>query len=537
MEIWAGILGGIGLFLLGIRLMTEGLAQAAGAALKTGLEAATQSRLRGLAVGVVITAIVQSSTAVIVAVIGFSNAGLMSFASTVWVIYGTHVGTTTTGWLVALIGVQLDVGAFALPLLGLGMLGWLLAKGRQRLGGAGEALAGFGAFFLGIGVLQAGFADLAPQVAGMTAPLEGTAWEIPAFMVLGVVLATLTQSSSAAVAIVLTAGAGGTLSIEQGAASVIGANIGTTSTALLAAIGATPAAKRVAATHVGFSLLTAVAALAAFPLLIWIGVALAGGRDEVPLVLAVFHTLFNVFGVMLFWPLTPWLVRVLSARFEPPRSERLAPRYLDSTLTDVPDLALRALALEMDRLSEATFELVRDRLAGPFARVGGAAEVLRLGETVRGYISEISRGLLPPVAVDALSDTLRGLQHIEELAEAALSLPDPPARTLIDLAPGSFAMLDEITRESCTRIDGEDAVARLDALGVRSEEVYAGIKHALLRAAASGQVPMARAEDALAYARAVRGLGRIARKAQRRLASWRVSDPVAAGEPEAPSSG
>jgi len=148
--------GGIGLFLLGMGLLTDGLKIAAGGALRTLLQTWTKSSIRGFAVGVLITAVVQSSSAVTVATVGFVNARLLSLRRAVWVILGTNVGTTMTGWLVALVGVKVDVGALALPLIGIGMALALGAGERARIAGAGRALAGFGLFFLGVCVLQGG---------------------------------------------------------------------------------------------------------------------------------------------------------------------------------------------------------------------------------------------------------------------------------------------------------------------------------------------------------------------------------------------
>lgn len=528
MNTWAGLLGGVGLFLLGMRLMTNGLTRAAGDALKSGLAAATKSRLRGLVVGTVITAIVQSSSAVTVATIGFANAGLLTFSSSVWVIYGTNVGNTMTGWLVAIVGVRVDIGALALPVLGIGMLGWLSAKGRPRLAGAGEAVAGFGAFFLGIGILQASFSGLAPQMVLLTDAVAGSPWERGAFLLLGIVVTLLTQSSSATIAIVLTAAVSGSLTLEQAAAAVVGASIGTTSTALFAAMGATTTARRLAATHVGFNLVAGAVAFVALPALLWLSVTLAGGSDDLALVLALFHTGYSLLGLALMVPLTPRLIRFLSARFEPSDAVWLAPQYLDATLVDVPDLAIRALALEMDRLVNAGFALVHDRLEGKLVRAQDMAEVLELGEAIRAYLGQINRGRLSPAAVDALADSLRALQHLEELVQAVRELVDPPTRQVADFAPAGFARLTETVLGSCTCLDGEDVGDRLEALGKESENAYEGIKTDLLRKAATAQMPMAAAEHALAYARAVRDLGLMGRKAQRRLAPWRVTDEVQA---------
>lgn len=528
MSTWAELLGGVGLFLLGMHLMTSGLTCAAGEALKSGLAAATKSRLRGLVVGTVITAIVQSSTTVTVATIGFANAGLLSFANSVWVIYGTNVGNTMTGWLVALVGVRIDIGALALPVLGIGMLGWLLAKGRSRVAGAGEAVAGFGVFFLGIGILQTSFSGLTPQIVLLTDTVTGLPWERAAFLLLGIVFTLLTQSSSATIAIVLTAAVGGSLTLEQAAASVVGASIGTTSTALFAAIGATSTARRLAATHFGFNLVAGTVAFVMLPGILWLSVALAGGSDDLALVLAIFHTGYSLLGVALMVPLTPWLVRFLSARFEPSKAARPVPQYLDATLVDVPDLAIRALALEMERLVHASFALVHDRLEGRPVHARGAAEVLELGEAVRAYLGQINRGQLSPTAVDAMADSLRALQHLEELVQAIQELPDPPTRQLEGIEFSGFAQLIETTLRGCTCLDGEDDGERLETLESESAIAYETIKAELLRKAAAAQVPMAAAEYGLAYARAVRDLGLMGRKAQRRLAPWRVTDKAQA---------
>src|SRR5690606_36912135 len=171
----ASLLGGIGLFLLGMQMMTEGLKLAAGNALRSILKSWTGTNLRGLLAGVLITALVQSSSAVTVASVGFVNAGLLTLSQAVWVIFGANVGTTTTGWLVALVGIKVDVGVLALPLLGIGMLLRLAAGVNARRAGLGSAVAGFGAFFLGVGILQGAFSEIAPRIGEWSTGMSGWA--------------------------------------------------------------------------------------------------------------------------------------------------------------------------------------------------------------------------------------------------------------------------------------------------------------------------------------------------------------------------
>ena len=156
-------IGGIGLFLLGMMMMTDGLKMAAGDALKHILSEWTRTPLRGFLSGVLITSLVQSSGAVTVAVIGFVNAGLLDILQTVYVIYGTNIGTTMTSWLVAIVGVKLHVQALALPMIGLGMF-LRVISGSTRRGALGDALAGFGLFFLGIAILKNTFEDIGGNI-------------------------------------------------------------------------------------------------------------------------------------------------------------------------------------------------------------------------------------------------------------------------------------------------------------------------------------------------------------------------------------
>jgi len=199
----AAFLGGLGLFLLGMSLLTDGLKLAGGRALRHILGDWTRTRLRALISGITVTALVQSSSAVTVATIGFANAGLLTLSQSIWVIFGSNVGTTMTGWLVALIGFNLRIETFALPAVGIGALLYLFLR-RVRPRHLGLALAGFGLLFLGIDVLQHAFAGLSQQVdlAALARPgLSG----VLMMVLLGALLTVLMQSSSASMAMALTA--------------------------------------------------------------------------------------------------------------------------------------------------------------------------------------------------------------------------------------------------------------------------------------------------------------------------------------------
>ncbi|MFP5505085.1 MAG: Na/Pi symporter, partial [Gammaproteobacteria bacterium] len=168
--------GGLGLFLIAVGMITQGLKVAAGRQLRTILQHWTGTRLRSIGSGVVITALAQSSSAVTVATIGFVNAGILQLRQALGVIFGANLGTTLTGWLVAVVGLEFKIEHFALPLIGLGVLLRVSGAGTRR-GAFGEALAGFGLFFVGIDILREAFSGLVtsvtlPQLSATGAPLE-----------------------------------------------------------------------------------------------------------------------------------------------------------------------------------------------------------------------------------------------------------------------------------------------------------------------------------------------------------------------------
>lgn len=356
---WTALFGGLGLFLLGMNMLSEGLKLAAGKALETILRQATRTRWRGLMSGAVTTALVQSSSAVTVATIGFVNASLLTLGGAIWVLFGANLGTTATGWIVAVAGLKVDLSVAALPIVAIGVVMKLAGLG-QRLSAYGQAVAGFGLLFYGIVLMQLGFAEMSsqwqiPQGEGVTAILLQ--------LLAGAVMTALMQSSSASIAIALTAAQTGLIDLNGAAAVVIGANIGTTVTALLASIGATPNARRVASAHVLFNLLTAAAALLILP---WLLPAIVSAReildwgDSAAMTLALFNTAFNALGVLLMWPLAAVMTRFLEQRFVTHNDQAAKPEFLDRTTLPVPRMAAQALAFELERMLRMAWQSVKE---------------------------------------------------------------------------------------------------------------------------------------------------------------------------------
>ena len=398
MEYVATVLGGVGLFLLGMWLITEGLKVAAGASLERLLASWTRNRLRGLLSGTLLTALVQSSSAITVAALGFVNTGLLRFERAVWVIFGSNLGTTLTAWVVALVGIKFQINVIALPLVGIGALMRVFAPA-DRYRNLGMALAGFGVLFLGIEVLSSGFQHL-----GESFPLPDAGTPLVLLILLGIILTTLMQSSSAAVALVLTALAGGLLGFREAAAVVIGANVGTTSTALLATLGATANARRLAVAHVLFNVFTGVMALLLLnPLLDLVGY-LAGlwQLDQDPAAqLALFHTCFNLLGIVLMWPLEPPLSRFLLGRFRERQKSTVQLQFLDRNLVTLPDAARVALTQEMERLLAQYPEALATLPAPDSRRLEQIADRARLHTGVGDFLADVARQQLVDAQVAA----------------------------------------------------------------------------------------------------------------------------------------
>src|SRR5262249_19833540 len=289
-------LGGVGLFLLGMSVMTSGLKALAGSGLRTTLSRAAATPLSGAFWGAFITLIVQSSSATTMTTIGLVSAGLLTFAQGLGLVFGANVGTTGTGWLIALIGVRVSLTSAALPMIFVGALVRLL--GRGRLAAAGGSLAGFALVLYGLTTLQQSMGGLAEQLHPSDLPAvlgaPGGGW-LPrvvgrlSLVVGGLIMPGVMQSSTAAIAVTLSAFYAGAIGLEQGLALIIGQNIGTATSSALAAIGASTTAKRLAVAYILFKLIAALIALILFPLTAPLLARAMGAIDGVTL-LAAYHT-------------------------------------------------------------------------------------------------------------------------------------------------------------------------------------------------------------------------------------------------------
>lgn len=500
------IIGGLGLFLLAIGMMTDGLKLAAGNSLRTLLAKWSSTPFRGVVSGAAMTALVQSSSAVTVASLGFVNAGLLSMRHALGIVYGANIGTTMTGWLVAMVGFKLNIQAVALPMIGVGMILKLL-KPNSRLASFGIAIAGFGLFFVGIDSLKTAFEGIVSTFDLSQFKAEGVEGFLM-YLVIGFVMTVLTQSSSASIALTITAATSGMVGIYAAGAMVIGANIGTTSTAMFASIGATSSAKRVAAAQVVFNVATAVVAALILPLLFGLihwTTAVAEIDANPGITLAIFHTLFNLLGVALIFPLNDGLASFLEQRFVSLEEEASKPKHLDKNIAQTPDLAVNALILELLSVSDR-FLLVYPKLFSQQSSEITAVEkgihgVEALCQRISQFIVEVERAALSEDTTKALASLMRVEHYMLSSAQKTLAISAVIKRRDILSKPelegqllNYLSVINEFMRMVRWRqFDSSDALSlQFDLL----DKEHHKLKSALVMGATRGDIAVAQMADA-----------------------------------------
>lgn len=499
------VVGGLGLFMLGMWLMSEGLRMAAVNTLHQLLQHWTRTRLHGLAMGFFLTALIQHSGAVTVATIGFINAGLLTLQRAMWIIFGTNIGTTVTVWLVAIIGFNFNIAAFALPMIGIGML-LKITQGERPVAWLGQALVGFGVLFLGIDVLKDSFADLGAALS-LDISTGHLAADILLFTGIGFLVTVLLQSSSLMLAITMTALAGGIIGLMPAAAVVIGSNIGSTSTAVFSSFGSSAAAKRLVSSHVIFNLMTASVALIILAPLLAVLHFLQQLVVDIPAettTLALFHTLFNLLGIVLIWPIANTLVSWLEHRFIGHDDALGKALYLDKYALDLPTLAMHSLVKETQRVADMALKAATDSIN--FERRSPELKknqhycdqiIIAIGE----YSHQLYKQKLPESVSEKLPELLRINQYYSAICELSVMLNKNRGTLETSIATQIEAQLNGFYK-ACLKLlqaanlhdSGEtDINHQMDAL----ESTYQSLKSVLLRRGAEGTLSIARMDKLL----------------------------------------
>lgn len=408
-------IGGLGLFLLGMLILTEGLKGLAGGALRRILTRFTKSPYSGAATGALTTAIIQSSSATTVAAIGFVGAGLMTFPMALGIIFGANIGTTLTGWVVAILGFKLNLGEVVLPLVLVGALMKMFGRGRWSQGG--WALTGFSLLFIGIEALQSGMAPFEGAVTPDTFPSDTLFGRIQ-LVFIGILITLVTQSSSAGVATALAALGAGAVSFPQAAAMVIGMDIGTTFTAALATIGGSTATRRTGYAHVIYNFMTGIMAF----LLLTPYAAVAGNwlnlsaPGDAQVAVVAFHTTFNALGVLLVIGFTQPFARLI-IHLVPERGPQLQ-RRLDDRLLQDPDAAIDAAAATLNDITEGLLDVLIDQLRSEDHEGIAAGHLPSIESALDGtrrYVEHIKTSPADGVVHERHQSVLHALDHLARL--------------------------------------------------------------------------------------------------------------------------
>ncbi len=353
------IAAGVAIFLFGMLFLEEGFRAFTGGILERLLKNSTDKLWKSLSFGIVTTTIMQSSSLVSVITISFISAGLITLVAGIGIIFGANIGTTTGAWLIAGFGLKVKISAYAMPML---VFGIVLAFQRSKyLKGIGSILAGLGFLFLGIHHMKEGFEAFRDSFDLAAYAIPGYAG-LFLFAGIGTLATVVMQSSHATLVLILTALAANQITYENGLALAIGANVGTTITAIIGSLSANVEGKRLAGAHLIFNVVTGVIAIVFISQFVtavdYFSERAGIANDDYTLKLAVFHTLFNLVGVLVMVPLINTMANFLSRIFAAPADDIIEPRYLNDAAIEFPDTVLESVRKETLHLFDTAFEVM-----------------------------------------------------------------------------------------------------------------------------------------------------------------------------------
>ncbi len=568
------VAAGVAIFMFGMLSLEEGFQTFTGGILERILDVSTKGPIRSLGFGLVTTTLMQSSSLVSLLTITFLSAGLISLAQGIGIIFGSNIGTTTGAWLMATVGVKMDIAKFALPMLVFGIL--LIFQSDRKLKAGGQILFGVSLLFLGIANMKGGFETLSQSIDLSQYAVAG----LPGLLLyasIGIVATVVMQSSHAVLMLTIAALATGQVTYDNGLALAIGANVGTTITAVLGSLNANAAGRRLAGAHMIFNFgtgLIAILLIGPIKALVdvsagWFGIA----EDDYTLKLALFHTVFNVVGVLVFMPLVGWMVRFLE-RVIPDKTPMEAgveqAMFLNSAAREIPDAAVVALDQEVRHLATNASEVIAASLQLPVPAIVGTvpmAEVVRAaGHYEHVSVKELYRTRMKGIYSEIVEFASRATSAMTpNQAEAVYSLRSA-ARDLVESVKAMRLLKrnigryigheNEAMRQEYNRIrehlgsllrelhrireeaDPETAILRLEALKTamaRDDILANGRLDELIR---TGQISREMASSLMNdsdYAYAV--LSKIVSAADRVFNVGRESESVDEGRPGAGESG
>lgn len=396
------IAAGVAIFLFGMLALEEGFRAFTGGLLERLLRRTTDRLWKSLSFGIVSTSLMQSSSLVSIITISFLSAGLITLTAGVGIIFGANLGTTTGAWLVAGFGLKVKISAYAMPMIVFGVI--LIFQKAKTLKGIGYVLTGLGFLFLGIHHMKEGF-DAYKDSIDLTQYAVAGYPGVFLFALLGLAATVIMQSSHATLVLIITALAAQQITYENALALAIGANIGTTITAIIGSLGANVAGRRLAGAHLIFNLVTALVAIififqlteAVEYLSRWLGI----GEENYALKLAVFHTLFNGLGILLMLPMINPMVKFLTETLKPKERAAGKPIYLNDAVTELADTTIDAVRKETLHLYDNAFSIISGGLS---LKAEDILSTKPIDEVIRGSRHAV------PIDIDLLyGDTVKGL--------------------------------------------------------------------------------------------------------------------------------
>lgn len=474
-----GLCGGLGLFIFGMQFLSDALQRASGQRFRQLLERLTGTLPKGLLVGAAVTAVIQSSSATTVMIVGLVNAGLMSLKQAVGVTLGANIGTTVTAQIVAF-----KLSDYALPAVGVGF--GLSFFGRRRLPKrAGEVLFGLGLLFLGLKTMSQFLVPLVREPWASTM-ITGFADKPVLGVLAGAALTALVQSSSATTGLFIALAAEGALDLGAAVPLVFGANIGTCVTAILASIGTSLSAKRAAAIHL---LIKIIGVLVVLPFIRQFDIIVERLGDDVPRQIANAHTLFNMLTSLIILPFTAFIVR-LASWILPGESEvfERGPRYIDHRFLGTPAMAVAQARKEAHRMGEFVRHNLRVVFEGIMAgdpsvnaqMIANEQVINELERAITDYLAALSVQKISEELSKDVADLILAVKDLERVGDHAENL----ARLAVEKAEGGIAF-------------SPDAIAELQAMFAVVDQAMGGALHVLRTGAEDPDIPVAGLENQL----------------------------------------
>ena len=435
-------LGSLGIFLYGMKLMSEALQKIAGDKMRNILSRMTSKPLNGILTGALVTTVIQSSSATTVMVVSFVNAGLLSLAGSIAVIMGANIGTTATAWIISLLGLKFSMAELAIPIVAFA-IPFIFSKHSKRKS-IGEFIIGFSLLFLGIEFMKDSIPDINnhPEILQFIAQYSDMGYgSILLFVLIGTILTLIVQSSSATMAITLLMCSQGWISFEVGAAMVLGENIGTTITANIAATVANNTAKRAALSHLVFNVIGVIWMLIVFyPFLNLVayitesaeGVSPFVSAAAIPVALSLFHSMFNIINTSVLAWFIPLIIKIVTSviKVNPEENENFRLHYIPSSIVNTGELDIQTAKKEIEVFSERIirmFGFLKDldkttkseeyeKLMGRIAKYEDITDNMEV--EIAKFLTKISEGELSLKGSQRVSAMLKIIDNMESIADS-----------------------------------------------------------------------------------------------------------------------